>query len=395
MKNKPIAITGIGVISNLGFNPNDFWLNRKKENKAQEVDIFNTASRKAKKAYQISDFTPKKFINRRIIKPLDQVTRYCISGVGLAIEDSCSDIDKSQTALFVGSKYHGIQSIFNVKESYFDNDIEGVSPVFFPGTVFNASGGQAAIEWKITGPNCVVNAGMASGICSIIKGADYLKVNRIKLAVAGGNEMLHPFIYSKYDELNLLSYGVNGDEQLKPFDKNANGTILGEGAAYFALEEVEQAKERNARVYAEIISYNQVFANKITKSEIVELIQKTRNVNNDEETKIDLVVCDGSGNKEWDELQAAAIQECFQSEPYVTSNKESIGHTLGASGAFNVLEAVLSITNNEIAPIFKLQEPAVHLNYVDKVTSADIQKAMVLSFDPAGNLACMIIKKPE
>lgn len=395
---KKIAITGVGVISNLGHSIEEYWKNRGSENIDGLVDVtFDTTHTKAKKAFAINKYDAKEFIPRRFIKPLDQVTRYCLSGSGLALNDAnLEETDKSAIGLVAGSKYHGLFSIFNIKETYFEGGVEEVSPVYFPGTVFNASGAQAAIEWKLTGPNCTVNNGNASGLTSVIKGVEYLLLDKAEAMVCGGNEMLFDYILNKYDHLDLLSYEGENQEICRPFDKNGNGMILGEGACYFTLENNQIARNKESKVYANIINYSYNFnkdKNK-TKESIIDCIEDALNINGiDFKDKVDLVIADGCGITENDTNIALAIKECFKQQPYVTSNKASIGHTLGASGAFNLLEGVLSIKNQAIMPIQNLLSPIVPLNFVTEPTSTKINYVLITSFDADGNNACILIEK--
>jgi 3-oxoacyl-[acyl-carrier-protein] synthase II len=387
---KRIAITGIGVISNLGHSTEDYWENRKnKAQLAEDITAFDTTVSKNKKAFTIAEFKPKEFIKRRIIKTLDTVTRYCVSAVGNALKDANADFESNEMGLVTGSKYHGIFSIFDIKSSYHEGGKEGVSPIYFPGTVFNASAGQAAIEWKITGPNCVINTGFSSGLSAICKGADYIRMGRAKLVASGGHEMFHEYIHTKYDKLNQLSSG----EKTNPFDKNASGFMLGEGACYVTLENDTQAFERNANVYAYIENYNQVYCpeNCEQTETLAECIQNTLKNNTQ---GVDLIISDACGNCEWDAIQAEAIQKVFgENTPKVTSNKPSIGQTIGASGAFNVLEGILSLSNQAVAPITEVNQPVKDLNLVTEYTEQEINKVLVLSYDPNGNMASMLISK--
>lgn len=396
--NQSIAITGVGVISSIGFTMEDYWENRKSGKKnSSEVKSFDITGLKARKAYPITDFEPKNFIERRFIKPLDQVTRYCIAGSGRALKDAkLEDADKSKLGLVAGSKYHGIYSIFNIKETFYQGGIDEVSPVHFPGTVFNASGAQAAIEWKLTGPNCTVNSGMSSGLSAVIKGTEYLLLNKANAMVCGGNEMLFDYTMRKYDSLNKLSFGTNGDELCRPFDQKSNGMMLGEGACYFALETSVSAQKRQIPVYAEIInySYNYNPEESTRFDSIVDCMRQALLVKGENfQDKIDLIVTDGCGNLHDDMILAKAIREVFHHNPFITSNKSSIGHTLGASGAFNLLDGLLCIKNQAVLPVQNLYDPILQLNFVQESANANINNVLITSYDPDGNNACILLKK--
>ena len=397
MKTTGVVITGIGIISNLGFSKDEYWANRRQQICPEHITCFDTSICKAKKAYQITGFDPRQFIDRRYIKPLDTVTRFCIAGCGLALKDACLEIESDRIGILAGSKYHGIYSIFDLKQTYYEDGVSGVSPLLFPGSVFNASGAQAAIEWKATGPNCVINTGMASGLSSIIKAAEYVQTDKADAMVAGGNEMLHEYIFTKYDNLGCLSTGANGFEQSRPFDRNRNGMVLGEGACYFVLESLEAARKRNAHIYAELVHWCSAFCANDDQGlqSRTDCVKDTLRVNGaDYVDRVDLVVTDACGGRKCDDIQAKIVVDVFsRNNPYVTSNKASLGHTLGASGAFNVAEAVLSIQNQGISPIRNLKEPEVQLNYVTDYLPAEIEYVLVTTYDPGGNNAALLIKR--
>jgi|LGVC01.1.fsa_nt_gb 3-oxoacyl-[acyl-carrier-protein] synthase II len=397
MKTTGVVITGIGIISNLGFSKEEYWANRREQVRPEHITGFDTSICKAKKAYQITGFDPRQFIDRRYIKPLDTVTRFCIAGCGLALKDARLDIESDRIGIVAGSKYHGIYSIFDLKQTYYEDGVSGVSPLLFPGSVFNAAGAQAAIEWKASGPNCVINTGMASGLSSIIKAAEYVQTDKADAMVAGGNEMLHEYIFTKYDNLGCLSTGANGFEQSRPFDRNRNGMILGEGACYVVLESLEAARKRNAHIYAELVHWRSAFCANDDQGlqSRTDCVKDTLRVNGaDYVDRVDLVVTDACGGRKCDDIQAKIVVDVFsRNNPYVTSNKASIGHTLGASGAFNVAEALLSIQNQGISPIRNLKEPEVQLNYVTDYLPAKIEYVLVTAYDPGGNSAALLIKR--
>jgi 3-oxoacyl-[acyl-carrier-protein] synthase-1 len=233
---------------------------------------------------------------------------------------------------------------------------------------------------------------MTSGLTAVIKGAEYLLLNKADAMICGGNEMLFDFIMSKYDRLDLLSSGNNEKEQCRPFDDKRNGIMLGEGACYFTLE----SKRREAEPLAEMINYSYNFNpdKNSTIDAFIECMKESLHVNGEDYTnKVDLVVADGSGDLEMDMLIATAISKTFSHNPYVTSNKGCIGHTLGASGAFNLLDGILCLQNQALLPIQNLLDPILPLNFVTEYQEAAIDNVLVTSVDPDGNNACILLKK--
>ena len=400
-----IVITGIGFISNIGNRVEDFWAGR--VSKTQEFDI--------------KDFDPKKFIKRKLLKPLDQITGYCIAGCNLALESAgwfeenfINDpqdaefvdyrslnekeyklLERSSVGIISGSMYHGIYSIFDIKKRFYEGGIENVSPLYFPGTVFNASASHVAIEHHFTGPNCTVNSGMSSGLYAIIKGVQYLNTGRTKLMICGGAEMHFDYISHMYHKMGLLSK----TKMYSPFDISGDGMMLGEGSCFFALESKKNAISHNSKIYAEILSYhsNHCPDKKDIENCLYKCIIKTlRNETCDYTNMIDLIVLDGFGNPKVDGLISQVIDRIFKdSHAYIVSNKSTIGHTLGASGAFNLLEGILSLQNQEINPMQMRESPiSDKLRITDMRIKHKVEYVLITSLGlDDGNYSCILIKK--
>jgi 3-oxoacyl-[acyl-carrier-protein] synthase II len=364
-----IVITGIGVISNIGFDINSYWENRELGNRKKNE--FN---------FSIMDFKPKEFMKRKLINNLDQISKYCISAVGNALKDSSLNKDNTTIGIVGGSMYHGIFSIFNIKEAFYEGGVDNISPLFFPGTVFNAPTAQASIEWGLTGPNCTINTGMASGLSAIIKGVHYLLLEKADAMICGGSEMIFDFINAKY----------------KDFFHNKD-ISNGEGACFFVLEGKDNAIKRSVNRYASILSYKQYYCNSEEESRdvILSCIQDVLYVGNINYTDlIDLVIFDGCDNNEHDVIIYETISKFFKGKlPYITSNHISIGNSLGASGAFALLEGILSITNQETILSNYLDNNIDNQKNTSSRVKAKIEKVLVISYDPNGCISCVMLSK--
>lgn len=397
MKDK-IIVTGIGFISNIGTTLEEYARAREGINeKLISENNYNPDS-----FYEISDFSPKKYINRKLIKSLDLVTRYCISACNLVLKDlgmnnSEKDgkvkfhigkhdddfhyMNNSDIGIISGGMYHGIESIFNIKKEYYEGGIENVSPLFFPGTVFNASASQAAIEHHFTGPNSTVNSAMTSGLLAIIKGVQYLRMKRAKLLICGASEMKFDYITYKYHKLGVLSNNI-----YRPFDTNGDGILLGEGGCYFSLESEQEALLHTSQRYAEIISYSSNYCPDIQnfESSIACCINDTLHKDDIDYTAlVDLIIVDGFAKEQFDLKVVNAIKSVFKNTlPYISCNESTIGHTLGASGAFNVLEGVLSLTHQKVYPIANLQNVIVDgFKNVSRCSSMPLKYVLIMSID--------------
>ncbi len=374
--NNNIVISGIGIISSLGNNPKEFWNKRK---------YFNE---KSFATYPIDNFNPKEYIKRKYIKNLDPVTRYCISASGEALKDSEGMFLNEKLGIIAGSMYHGLFSIFTTMESHNEGGVNNVSPLYFPGVVFNAASAQAAIEWGAKGPNSTINTGMSSGLSAIIKGIEYIVLNRAETMLCGGVEVIDEYVSFRFDKLKYITASSSND--FSPFNNLNKGLKLGEGACFFSIQKKQHAILNNCKTYAEIVGYGQTFG--IDEYSIQRCINEA--TFNDHES-IDLIILDSLGDVEYDNKIIDCIQQVFKNhQPYITCNTSTIGHTLGASGAFNLLEGVLSLITQEIAPIYNLPKSiSRNLNFTKKTMSSPINKVLITSFDLNGNNTCIVLNK--
>ena len=182
----------------------------------------------------------------------------------------------------------------------------------------------------------------------------------------------------------------------QPLDYNGNGMHLGEGSCYFFVEPTDSALERDACIYANIVGYKQNFcptkANRVISA--TKCIAQALDSASLSPGQIDLVILSGIGSAGSDIVEISAISNVFNtSQPYITTNHSNIGNTLGAAGAFNILEGLLSIRNNEICPICNLTNPLDHsLNYVTNVIRSEVKNVLITSFDEENNV-CLILSK--
>lgn len=404
MNERALVITGMGIVSSLGLSKDDYWnkiLNN--EGGIDWVEGFDTGSYAAKKGGEIRGFEAEKLIKRRYIKPLDRITRYSIVSIDQALHDAGlheDAVNKQNIGIVIGSMYHGIGSIFKFKQECDENELLGLSPLYFPGIVFNSPAGQAAIEFKIEGPNSTINTGASSGLFAVLKGIEYVLSGKAEIMIAGGAEMFHEYIFAKYDRLGCLSCGGNGREKCMPFDRGRNGIILGEGACFFVLETCESAMKRNAHIYAQIAGYRSNYCDDGERNRVDALSRCIRNAliidDRDMATEIDVVVSDGSGHKINDSIEAESIQTVFQKRsPIILSNKANAGHALGASGAFNLCVALLSISRGEIPPVKNLFDPEYSLNFARQRMKREVNNVLVNSIDFNGNNASLCITKNQ
>ncbi|MEN8141400.1 MAG: beta-ketoacyl synthase N-terminal-like domain-containing protein [Thermodesulfobacteriota bacterium] len=393
-----IVITGIGVISSLGFSKEEFWdglLTGRQGTAPGEIGKENGGAQQPRQLGHVTGFKAKRYMKRPVLKPLDMVTRYAIAGVGQAIADAGLEINETnqqRTGVIAGSMYQGIGNIFKFKKACHDNGQEHLSPLFFPGIVFNSLSGQAAIEYKIKGPNNTIASGTASGLTAVAKGMDYILAGKADTVIAGGAEMIHDFVFHKYERLGRLAQR-GADERCRPFAKDRDGFILGEGSCFFVLERESAARARGATIHAVLDGYGAAFCPS-PGAEAESLAGCLKRSGGD--MAPDIIVSDSSGCHDLDAVEAAAIGKSYGASdgPLITGNKGNIGHSLGASGAFNLCQGVMSLAAGQVAPLTGMAEPEFALNYARQAGPMPVSRVMVNAIDFNNNYLAMSISKP-
>ncbi len=399
---KPVdrfVVTGMGLVSSLGYGVNEVWNNllNGKENFVDN-EVVEGSKKKRYRVSLISDFDPQIHLKRKIVKPLDQATRYCIASTLKALKDSSLEVTErvsERMAIISGSMYHGIGSIFEFKKRCYEDGKDWVGPLHFPGIVFNSLSGQAGIECQIKGPNSSINFGAASGLFAVVKGLEYLKSDRADYVLAGGTEMLHDFLLFKYARLKKMA-DFYESVHTRPFDRKRDGFLLGEGSCYFMLEKEKSALKRGAKIYGEIENYHTCHSPCINYDNNINALADCMHkaAIHEGNENIDAIICDASGDREVDALEAQAISRLHgTSSPMLTSVKSNIGHTLGASGAFNLFVGLMATVDEQLPPIKNLENEAFNLNFVKNKRKAQMDRIVVNSIDFNNNYASVCIRK--
>lgn len=397
--NTRVVITGIGVVSAAGFNKASFWNSICRGISAiKPVCGFNTNGFNCHNAAEISGFKIKDWTARKSIRNLDRITQFAIAAANLAIKDSRLTIDNSNTTdtgIILGSMYAGLSSIAEFHRQMLEYKAKRVNPLLFPATVPNAPSSQVAIELGLQGINNSISTGFSSGSDAIGWGLNYLRGNKAEIMLCGGIEELSLWLMGSFDKLGYLS------ENCCPFSKNRNGLVLGEGSAILVMETMENANQRDADIYAEILGYGCAFNARETgqsmETAILNALEDARITPQD----IDYINAEGNSTIKGDVMESNTLKKVLGNYAYkipVSSIKPVTGHCLGTAGAFNAAACVLALQNQVIPPTINYAEPDpdCDLDYVpNKTRNKAIKTGLSLSCDPDGNSACLIFKKNE
>ena len=411
MSTRRVVVTGIGAITPIGKTAPDFWNGLVSgKNGVRMVEHFDTTNFATKFAAQIEDYDPAEYFDRKEARKLDKVAQFGLIAADEAIEDSKLDldsIDKDEVAVLVGTGIGGMETFYNQSVSFHEHGPRGVSPFFIPMLIPDIISGQISIKYGFRGPNfCAVSA-CATGSHNIGLAYDAIKNGQADYAVAGGTEAPVTRIgISGFNSMKAMSTRNDSPETAsRPFDKNRDGFVLGEGAGIFILEELEAAKKRGARIYGEIAGYGfSADAYHITAPDpdgngVTLSMTKAMKAAGIKPTDVDHINMHGTSTPLGDVAETNTIKKVFGDHAYkisLNSTKSMHGHTLGAAGAIESIAALLSIYHGTVPPTVNIEEqdPACDLNYTaNEAEVRDVNYALNNAFGFGGHNSTLVFKK--
>ncbi|SDZ02169.1 3-oxoacyl-[acyl-carrier-protein] synthase II [Proteiniborus ethanoligenes] len=408
---KRVVITGLGIISPIGTGKEEF-LNSLLEGKNGisnitrfDIDGFNTTI-----AGEIKDFDPEKYIDKKEAKRMDRFTQYAVAASKLAIEDAEIDIEKINNDRFgviLGSGIGGLETFEEQHEKFLEKGPKRVSPFFIPMMIGNMAAGQISIMFKAKGVNETIVTACASSTNAIGDAFRIIQRNDSDIIITGGAEAsITPMALAGFSAMKALSTNnLNPSKASRPFDKNRDGFVMGEGAGILVLEELGHALNRGAKIYGEIIGYGcTADAYHITTpAENGEGAAKAMKIAlNDagiQPSEVDYINAHGTSTSYNDMLETAAIKAVFKEHAYnlkISSTKSMTGHLLGAAGGVEACACALSISNGYIPPTINYEtiDEECDLDYVpNKGIFQDVSIALSNSLGFGGHNASIVIKK--
>ncbi|OHD67802.1 MAG: hypothetical protein A2W19_13355 [Spirochaetes bacterium RBG_16_49_21] len=409
MDQQRVVVSGIGLISPIGSSTDVFFDSLVKGNPGiKEISAFKTDGFKSKLAGEIVNFAARNFISSKNIRYLDKISQFSIAAANLALNDSnliINDKNYSKIGIVLGSMYFGLNSLSEVQRILLEDKEKKISPMIFPNTVPNSPVSQVSIELGVKSLCTMMSTGFCSSTDAIGWSVNYIRKGMAQAIFVGGAEELNQYIYGIFEKNGLLSYSnSHNKEQCAPFNTSRNGLILSEGAAVLLLESYNSAKERNAKIYGEIIGYGGNYCASSMKKYDYDSAYTTRAMEcaiKDalvEKNDIDYICTEGNGTVLSDQFEADAIKHVFDKinkKIPISSIKSVLGHTVGAAGAFNVVATLLSMRENVIPPVLNFDENAdtFGLEFIsNKARSANIRYALTNSFCPWGNVSSLVIR---
>ncbi len=407
--NRRVVVTGMGVISPIGTGLSPFWdgLVQGKSG-IREITRFDASDFPSRIAGEV-DFDPLDYLDRREARKMDRFTQMAVVCARMAAEHANlgNDLDRQRAGVIIGTGIGGIETLSIEYENYMTKGPGRVSPFFVPMMIPNMAAGHISIDLGLKGPINTVVTACASGTNAIGESLRIIQRGYADVMVTGGTEApLVPLCLAGFCNMKALS--TRNDlvsRASSPFDKNRDGFVIGEGAGVLVLEELEHARSRNAKVYAEVIGYGMSSdAYHITapapegdgaRRAMDAAIRDAGLTPSD----IDYINAHGTSTPYNDANETQAIKNLMGPRAYqtmISSTKSMIGHLLGAAGAVETIATILAIDNGIVPPTINYEEPdpECDLDYVpNKARQCEIQVALKNSFGFGGQNACLVIRK--
>ena len=407
---KRVVITGMGVISSLGFGVNEFW-NSIKEGKSgiSSIERFDATNFTAKVAAEIKDFDPTNYIDKKEAKRMDRYTQYAMAAAKFAVEDSGLDldsVDKYRFGVIVGSGIGGIETFESQHDVLMQKGPGRVSPFFIPMMIANIASGRIAIQYGAKGFNeCVVTA-CATSTNAIGDAFKVIQRGDADIMITGGAEAsITPVSFAGFCSMKALSTTEDTGCACRPYDAERNGFVMGEGAGILVIEEYEHAVKRGANIIAEVVGYactNDAYDIVAPAPEgeggarCMKLAVDDAGIKPED---IGYINAHGTSTEYNDKFETAAIKtvfgDCAKKLP-VGSTKSMTGHLLGAAGAVEAIITALALKEGFLPPTinYKTPDPECDLDYIPNVgRTTDIKYALSNSLGFGGHNASLVLKK--
>ncbi|MGL5903548.1 MAG: beta-ketoacyl-ACP synthase II [Cetobacterium sp.] len=407
-----VVVTGVGLITSLGTGTEKSWNAIKAGNCGiKEIKSFDTTESAVKIAGEVTDFDPIQFgIEKKEVKKLARNTQFAIAATKMALEDSGLVIDENnatKVGTIVSSGIGGIEVFEEQYGTMLEKGARRISPFTIPAMINNMASGNVGIYFGAKGPNKAVVTACAAGTHSIGDSFEMIKSGKTDAMIAGGKEAcITKFAINAFANMKALSTR-NDDPQRasRPFTADRDGFVMGEGAGVVILEELESAKARGAKIYAEVVGYGETCdAYHITSPSeggegAVRAFKMAMEQGNIKEEEVGYINAHGTSTPANDRNETAAIKEAFGKSAYsmnVSSTKGATGHGLGAAGGIEGVILALSIFEGVIPPTINLDNPDenLDLNYTPNVmVKRDIEVGMSSSLGFGGHNAVIAMRK--
>ena len=406
-----VVVTGIGLVSSLGIGTDANWAALSAGRSGVEtITKFDAAQFATQIAGEVRGFDPLQFIEKKDVKKMDVFIQYAVAASQFAMDDSGLKITRENApdvGVFIGSGIGGFQTIEREHSALLEGGPRKISPFFIPSAIINLASGQVSIRFGAKGPNIATCTACSASAHSVGESFEIIKRGDAEAMIAGGSEAaITPMSLGGFGALRALS--TRNDEPgraSRPFDKDRDGFIIGEGAGVLILEELEHANRRGAKIYAELVGYGlsgdayHITAPSEDADGAIRVMCMAVKKAGIAPEQVDYINAHGTSTPYNDKLETLAIKKTFGDHAHkvaISSTKSMTGHLLGGAGGLEAGISVLAVHDQVAPPTINLEQPdpECDLDYVPcKSRPMPIRYALSNSFGFGGTNAALLFKK--
>ena len=408
---KRVVVTGMGAITPIGNTLSEYWdglLNGKSG--VDKITLFDSSKHKCCIAAEVKGFDPLEHMDRKQAKHMDRFTQFAVAASKQTIADAkfeINDLNAEQVGVIIGTGVGGIKVLEDQQEIYLNRGPNKCSPFMIPMMIANMAAGLTAIHTGAKGPNSCTTTACASGSNAIGDAFRLIQRGYAQAMICGGTESpVTPLGLAGFSSVKALS--TRNDDPTsasRPFDRDRDGFVMGEGAGILILEELECALSRGARIYAEMVGYGMTcdayhMTSPVPDGEgatrAIQLAIKDAGLT---PAQISYINAHGTSTRANDTTETKAIKKVLgesASQVAISSTKSMTGHLLGGSGGIEAIATVMAIANDKIPPTINLDnpDPECDLDYVPKKSRSQIiEVALSNSFGFGGHNVTLVFKK--
>ena len=417
MELKRVVVTGLGAVTPVGNNPEETWANLLAgKSGAAPITLFNTEMFKTKFACEVKDLNVTDYIDRKEMRKMDRYCQLAMISAMQGIKDANIDVeteDLDRVGVIFGVGIGGIKTFQDEVTYYGQHEDQGpkFNPFFIPKMIADIAAGQISIQYGFHGPNYTTTSACASSSNALADAFNLIRLGKANIIVSGGAEAaICECGVGGFNAMHALSTRNDDPEHAsRPFSASRDGFVMGEGAGCLTLEELEHAKARGAKIYAEMVGEGaSADAHHITASHPEGLgaklvMQRALEDAGLQPTDIDYINVHGTSTPVGDVSEAKAIKDVFGDHAYklnISSTKSMTGHLLGAAGAVEAMACVLSVKHDIVPPTINHEEGDndealdYNMNFTfNKAQKREVRAALSNTFGFGGHNCCVIFKK--
>ena len=408
-----VVITGMGMVTPVGIGVEESWKSVcEGRSGIGPITKFDASAFPSQIAAEVKDFRAEDFMEKQKIRRFDTFIHFAIASARMAVEDSGLKIDDSnrdRVGCVTGSGIGGLPMIERFHKILLEKGPKRISPFFIPGIIANMVAGEIAIEFGARGPNTSITTACAASAHAIGESFRLIREGRADVMITGGSEaVITPLAFGGFCAMHALSQRNDEPEKAsRPFDLERDGFVMGEGAGILILEELEHAKKRGAKIYAELLGYGlsgdayHVAAPDPNATGAINCMKMALKDAGIRPEDVDYINAHGTSTKLNDASETKAIKEVFGDHAYkmpISSTKSMTGHLLGGAGAVESIFSILTINTGIIPPTINYEnpDPECDLDYVpNKARKAEVKIVLSNSFGFGGTNACLVFGKFE